>query len=416
VYDLRQSGGHAGSPLQPVNNPGGLFLKNIEGAAGTQSKTAAESQRVMRFELETESGGARAGRVELPRGAFETPLFMPVGTQATVKALSSEDLRAVGAPALLANAYHLYLRPGHDVIESLGGLHRFMAWDGLLLTDSGGYQIFSLKGLTHIADDGVTFRSHLDGSEHFIGPERSMEIQRAIGADMVMAFDECPPGGAPRERVESAVRRTSEWARRCRAVPLKEHQTLIPIVQGGIDQGLRRESAESLAEMGFCAYAIGGLSVGEERGAMLDTVEFTAGLLPRAAPRYLMGVGMPTDILDAVARGADMFDCVLPTRMARNGAAFTAAGRLNLRNARHRADPGPLDPECDCYTCRSFSRAYLRHLFMAGEIMAARLASFHNLYFYAKMLRLAREAIVEGRFSEFKRGFEEKYSSGGDDE
>jgi queuine tRNA-ribosyltransferase len=341
---------------------------------------------------------------------------MPVGTQATVKALSAEDLHSIGAPVLLSNAYHLYLRPGHEVIESLGGLHRFMAWDGLLLTDSGGYQIFSLKGLSKITDDGVTFRSHIDGSEHFIGPEANMSIQCAIGADMVMAFDECPPGGAPREKVEAAVIRTTEWALRCRAVPLKDHQTLIPIVQGGVDPELRQRSCESIVEIGFPAYAIGGLSVGEERAAMLDTVEFTTGLLPRECPRYLMGVGMPLDILDAIERGADMFDCVLPTRMARNGTAFSAAGRVNLRNARYKSDSSPIEPECGCYSCANYSRAYLRHLFMAGEIMAARLTSFHNLYFYAKMMRLAGKAIRSGGFERFKCDFENKYSSGGQDE
>ncbi len=369
----------------------------------------------LKYEIEAESGAARAGRVTLPRGSFETPVFMPVGTQATVKALSPDDLRETGARVLLSNAYHLYLRPGHETIESLGGLHRFMAWDGLLLTDSGGYQIFSLKGLTRLGDDGVAFRSHIDGSEHLIRPEDSMAIQRSIGADMVMALDECPPGGAERAVVESAVARTTEWARRCRAVPLKEHQTLIPIVQGGVDCELRRRSAESLMEMGFPAYAIGGLSVGEERGAMLDSVEFTASLLPAGGPRYLMGVGMPDDILESVGRGADMFDCVLPTRMARNGTAFSADGRVNLRNARHRADPAPIESDCGCYTCRNFSRAYLRHLFIAGEIMAARLTSFHNLYFYAKMVALARRAILDGRFDAFKNEFISRFSSGGEE-
>lgn len=370
----------------------------------------------MEFKIEAKCGAARAGRVKLPRGGFETPLFMPVGTQATVKALSPEDLHEIGAAVLLSNAYHLYLRPGHEIIESLGGLHKFMAWDGLLLTDSGGYQIFSLKGLTKITDEGVTFRSHLDGSEHFIGPEENMRIQRAIGADMVMAFDECPPGDAPRPKIEEAVRRTAAWSKRCLAVPLKEHQTLIPIIQGGTDRELRRRSAESLAEIGFGAYAIGGLSVGEERAAMLDTVEFTAPLLPENRPRYLMGVGLPNDILDAVGRGMDMFDCALPTRMARNGTAFSRDGRVNLRNARHAADPAPIDPECGCCTCRNFSRAYLRHLFMAGEIMAARLASFHNLFFYVRMMQLAREAIREGSFAKFKTGFTARFLSGGENE
>lgn len=369
----------------------------------------------MKFELEAKCGKARAGKVTLPRGEFETPAFMPVGTQATVKALSPQDLHETGARVVLSNAYHLYLRPGHETIEKLGGLQKFMGWDGLMLTDSGGYQIFSLKELTKLTEEGVRFKSHLDGSEHFIRPEDSMAIQRAIGADMVMALDECPPGGAGRKAVESAVARTTAWARRCRAVPLKDHQTLIPIVQGGVDHEMRRISAESLREMGFPAFAIGGLSVGEERNAMLDSVEFTAGLLPENGPRYLMGVGMPMDIIDSIERGADMFDCVLPTRMARNSAAFTSSGRLNLRNAVHQTDPGPLDPECECYTCRNFSRAYLRHLFMAGEIMAARLTSFHNLFFYAKIVSLARRAIIEGSFDSFKKNMESRLTREGED-
>jgi queuine tRNA-ribosyltransferase len=370
---------------------------------------------LLKFELEAKCGAARAGRVTLPRGEFETPVFMPVGTQATVKALSPEEIRNTGASVILSNAYHLYLRPGHEIIEKLGGLQKFMGWNGLMLTDSGGYQIFSLKELSKLTEDGVSFRSHIDGSEHFIRPEDSMAIQRAIGADLVMQLDECPPGGADRKKVESAVERSIAWARRCRTVPLKDHQTLIPIVQGGIEHELRRRSAESLMDMGFPAYAIGGLSVGEERGAMLDSVEYTTSLLPENGPRYLMGVGMPMDILDSIERGADMFDCVLPTRMARNTAAFTSDGRINLRNAKHREDPGPLDPECDCYTCRNFSRAYLRHLFVAGEIMAARLTTFHNLFFYAKIVALARRAIIAGNFDGFKKNMESRFAREGED-
>ncbi|HOX27960.1 MAG TPA: tRNA guanosine(34) transglycosylase Tgt [bacterium] len=365
----------------------------------------------MKYELEAASGAARAGRVELPRGAFETPAFMPVGTQASVKALSPDEIKETGAKVILSNAYHLYLRPGHETVEALGGLHKFMAWDRLILTDSGGYQIFSLKGLTKLTDEGARFRSHLDGSEHFIRPEDSMAIQRAIGADMVMAFDECAPGDAPREAVEAAAARTTAWAKRCRSVSLKEHQTLIPIVQGGVFPELRRRSAEEITALGCDATAIGGLSVGEERNAMLDTVEFTAPLLPADKPRYLMGVGMPMDILDAIERGVDMFDCVLPTRMARNGAAFTSTGRLNMRNAKHARDESPLDPDCECRVCRSFSRAYIRHLFVCGEIMAARLTSFHNLFFYAKMMQLARRAILEDRFKAFKFEFDSRQRS-----
>ncbi len=367
----------------------------------------------MKFEIEARQGRARAGRVTLPRGSFDTPVFMPVGTQATVKSMSPHDLHNIGAKVILSNALHLFLRPGHELIDSLGGLHTFMAWDGLILTDSGGYQVFSLKNLMKLTDAGVTFKSHIDGSEHFISPEKSMAIQRAIGADMIMALDECPPADADRAHIVKAVRRTTEWAGRCRSVKLKDHQTLIPIVQGGTDVELRKQSAESLVEMDFTAYAIGGLSVGEEKAAMLDTTEATTGFLPEHCPRYLMGVGMPLDILDAIERGVDMFDCVLPTRMARNGAVFTTEGRLNLRNARFKDDPGPVDPDCECYTCRNFSRAYMRHLIMAGEITAARLATFHNLFFYAKITDIARRAIREGTFNKVKKELAEPYSSGG---
>ncbi|HOC90948.1 MAG TPA: tRNA guanosine(34) transglycosylase Tgt [bacterium] len=367
----------------------------------------------MKFKIEGTEGAARAGAVELPRGSFLTPAFMPVGTQATVKGLSPEELRELGFRVILSNAYHLYLRPGHELVESMGGLHKFMAWDGLALTDSGGYQIFSLKGMIKLTDEGVTFKSHLDGSSHFIRPEDSMAIQRAIGADMVMALDECPPGDSDRIKLEAAVARTAAWLRRCRSVSLKSHQTLIPIIQGGTDREMRRRSADLTLEMDFDAHALGGLSVGEERGAMLDTVEFAAPLLPHDKPRYLMGVGMPSDILDAVERGIDMFDCVLPTRMGRNAAAFTSRGRINLRNAAHARDDSPIDPECDGACCRNFSRAYVRHLFMSGEIMAARITSFHNLAFYARMMALARKAILENRFASFKRDFEAKQNNGG---
>jgi len=367
----------------------------------------------LEFEIEAKEGMARAGRATLPRGRFDTPVFMPVGTQATVKALSPEELADIGFSVVLSNAYHLYLRPGHGIVESLGGIHRFMAWPGLVLTDSGGYQVFSLKSLVKVTDEGVGFSSHIDGSRHFMTPEDNMEVQKAIGADMVMALDECPPGGADRETVRRAVDRTLHWAGRCRAVPLKEHQTLIPIVQGGVDREMREECAEKLVEMGFPAYAVGGLSVGEEKEAMLDTVEHTAGALPEESPRYLMGVGMPDDVFEAAARGMDMFDCVLPTRMARNGSVFTFDGRMNLRNARYRDDPEPVEPGCECYTCRNFSRAYLRHLFVAGEIMAARLATFHNLFFYATITAIIRRSIREGTFEKEKERVIARYAAGG---
>ena len=367
----------------------------------------------VKFEIHNKDGHARTGRVVLPRGHFDTPVFMPVGTQATVKALSPEEISSMGYGVVLANAYHLYLRPGCGVVEKLGGVQMFMNWPGLVLTDSGGYQVFSLKQLIKLSDDGIEFSSHIDGSRHFMSPEDNMNVQRAIGADMVMALDECPPAGASGDALRAAVDRTVNWARRCASVGLKDHQTLIPIVQGGTDAQMRRECAARLVEMDFPAYALGGLSVGEEKEAMRETVSMTAAELPENRPRYLMGVGMPEDIFDAAGRGVDMFDCVLPTRMGRNGSVFTFDGRLNLRNARHRHDPAPIDPDCDCYTCRNYSRAYLRHLFVAGEIMAARLATFHNLFFYATITSIIRRSIREGMFEIEKERFLSRYLDGG---
>ncbi len=367
----------------------------------------------MQFEIRAREGAARTGTVTLPRGSYDTPVFMPVGTQACVKTMSPHDIGHIGAKIILSNAYHLYLRPGCDVVETMGGVQQFMSWPGLVLTDSGGFQVFSLKTLTKITEDGVHFQSHIDGSRHFIGPEKSMEIQRAIGADLIMAFDECAPGDAPKAAVAAAVERTSRWVARCREVPLKPHQTLIPIIQGGIFPDLRAQSAATTTALGFPAYAIGGLSVGESHEDMLATLDATVPLLPDGAPRYLMGVGMPRDIFEAVERGIDMFDCVLPTRVARNGLALTTHGRVNLRNAKYKTDPLPIDPECTCYTCANFSRAYLRHLFMAGEIMAPRLATFHNLFFYAKMTQTIREAIAAGRFAQTKKEFLSRFDTGG---
>lgn len=365
----------------------------------------------MKFRVEAESGRARAGVATLPRGTYNTPVFMPVGTQATVKAMSPADLQDIGASVILSNAYHLHLRPGCEIVEGLGGLHKFMQWPGFILTDSGGYQVFSLNSLMKLTDEGVEFKSHIDGSRHFMRPEDNMAVQRALGSDLVMALDECPPADGARKRIEAAVARTTAWAARCKTVTLKEHQTLVPIVQGGIEPNLRRISAESLMEMGFTAYAIGGLSVGEERAAMLDTIEALDYVLPRDCPRYLMGVGMPEEIFAGIERGVDMFDCVLPTRMARNGTVFTSRGRVNLRNARFKDDASPVDADCECYTCRTFSRAYLRHLFYAGEIMGPRLATFHNLFFYVRMTRNIRRAILEGTFDMMKKEFFSRYNS-----
>ena len=367
----------------------------------------------MEFKIEATDNVARAGECSLPRGSFKTPAFMPVGTNATVKAMGPEDLKSIGAGIVLSNAYHLYLRPGTDIVASLGGLHNFMGWDRLILTDSGGYQIFSLKGLTKIRDDGVEFRSHVDGSTHFMTPESNMDVQKALGADIVMALDVCPAADAPAAEVMRALELTRDWARRCAAVPLHPHQRLFGIVQGGLDLDLRRRGAEDLLALDLPGYAIGGLSVGESQEQMLEVAAHTAALLPTDKPRYLMGVGMPLDIVRAVAAGIDMFDCVLPTRVARNGTVFTAGGRLNLRNAACKNDPRPIEENCPCPACRSFSRAYLRHLFFCNEIMGPRLATFHNLTYYATMMCRIREAILAGRFAEWKNEFENTYLNGG---
>ena len=367
----------------------------------------------MDFRIHATDGAARAAVCTLPRASFHTPAFMPVGTRATVKAMGPEDLHAVGAEIILSNAYHLYLRPGADIVESLGGLHGFMGWDKLILTDSGGYQIFSLRGMTKIRDEGVEFRSHVDGSAHFMTPEDNMRLQCALGADIVMALDVCPAADAPRDEVLRALNLTTDWARRCVAQPLRNHQRLFGIVQGGLDKDLRRESAEQIVALDTPGCAIGGLSVGESTKEMIDIAAHTAALLPNNKPRYLMGVGMPTDIVQAVAAGVDMFDCVLPTRMARNGTVFTPTGRLNLRNAACKTDRRPIQVGCNCPACTKFSRAYLRHLFNCNEIMGPRLATFHNLAFYATMMRQIRQAILDGRFSAWKNNFIERYVNGG---
>ena len=354
------------------------------------------------FVVEARDGRARAGRLTTPHGEVETPVFMPVGTAGAVKAVLHRDLREIGARILLANTYHLMLRPGDARVAALGGLHAFTGWDGPFLTDSGGYQVFSLAALREVGEEGVRFRSHLDGSAHLLSPERSMEVQENLGADIAMAFDECPPGDAPREAVAGATARTTRWARRSRAAHRRADQSLFGIVQGGVHLDLREESARALVELGFPGYAVGGLSVGEtrpDRERVLDQVE---ALLPADRPRYLMGVGTPEDIVDAVARGVDMFDCVLPTRNARNGQLFTSRGRLSIRNARHADDPRPPDPDCPCPTCRTASRAYLRHLHQANEMTAATLMTVHNLFFYLDMMRAMRQSIHLCRFEEWR--------------
>jgi queuine tRNA-ribosyltransferase len=352
-----------------------------------------------------ERGGAvapRAGVLHTPHGDVRTPAFMPVGTAGSVKGLSPAEIRAAGTQILLANTYHLMLRPGDARVAALGGLHSFTGWDGPLLTDSGGYQVFSLAALREVDEDAVRFRSHLDGSLHVLSPERSMEVQENLGADIAMAFDECPPGDAPREAVAEAAARSTRWARRCRDTHRRGDQALFGIVQGGVHLDLREESARALVDLGLPGYAVGGLSVGEakaDRERVLDHVE---AFLPADRPRYLMGVGTPEDIVDAVGRGIDMFDCVLPTRNARNGQLFTSRGRLSIRNARHADDPRPADPDCPCPTCRTASRAYLRHLHQANEMTAATLMTVHNLFFYLDMMGAMRQSIRLCRFEEWR--------------
>jgi queuine tRNA-ribosyltransferase len=363
----------------------------------------------IRFELlKIDPSGARLGRLHTPHGVFDTPMFMPVGTAASVKGVAQPVLEELGAGVLLANTYHLYLRPGHERIAALGGLHRFMSWPRGLLTDSGGFQVFSLAELRRVTDEGVAFRSHLDGSEHFLSPERAVEIQAALGADIAMVLDECIAFPASHEHARAAAHRTLSWARRAkqhlaRTAPstdgARPAQATFAIVQGGAWADLRRESADALVEMDFPGYAVGGLAVGEPHALTVEMTAVATERLPRERPRYLMGVGMPEDIADYVAAGVDMMDCVLPTRNARNGSLFTRAGRLAIRNARFASDPRPPDERCGCGVCRRYSRAYLRHLFLAGEMLGPILASQHNLAFYFELLAEIRRAIAEGTFA-----------------
>ena len=358
------------------------------------------------FELlaEDKNSYARAGLIHTRHGDIPTPVFAPVGTQATVKTLTPTDLHDLGVNLILSNTYHLYLRPGPDLIADFGGLHHFMQWDRPILTDSGGFQVFSLVALREIDEDGVTFRSHLDGSKHRFTPEQVIAIQEKLGADIIMAFDECPPPDDYDYNVE-ALRRTHGWAERCKLAQRRSDQALYGIVQGGIFADLRAQSAEFLASLDFPGYGIGGLSVGETKAQMHAMLNILHRLLPRQKPRYLMGVGSPEDLFEAVARGIDQFDCVLPTRIARNGAVFTHRGRLSLRNARFATDKAPIEPDCQCYTCRTFSRAYLRHLIMARETLALRLTTLHNLHFILEIMRRIRASILDGTFVAYKNSF-----------
>jgi queuine tRNA-ribosyltransferase len=348
---------------------------------------------------------ARVGLLHTPHGDVPTPVFCPVGTQATVKTLTPRDLEEVGASLLVANTYHLHLRPGADIIARLGGLHRFMRWEGPILTDSGGFQVFSMGHLREIDDDGVTFRSHIDGSEHRLTPEKSIAVQEQLGADIIVALDVCPPYPSDHDHNALALERTHPWAERCLKAHTRDDQMMLGVVQGGTFADLREESARFLVSLGFPGYAIGGLSVGEPKRLMHDILEVTIPLLPEDKPRHLLGVGSPEDIFEGVARGIDIFDCALPTRVARNGTFFTREGRLNIRNAQHRDDPSPVMEECACYCCRNFSRAYLRHLVISKEILGLHLATLHNLHFMLALMGEIREAAKEGRFAELKAEF-----------
>lgn len=358
---------------------------------------------------ECKSTGARIGRFHTPHGSFETPIFMPVGTQATVKAVTPRDLKEIGAQVILSNTYHLYLRPGHELVKEAGGLHKFMNWDRPILTDSGGFQVFSLSDLREIKEEGVYFRSHLDGSTHFIGPEESMEIQNALGADIIMAFDECAPYPCSYEEAARAVERTTRWAIRCKEAHKRQDQALFGIIQGNVYKDLRLKSAEEILALDFPGYGIGGLSVGEPKPLMYEMLDVLMPAMPKDKPRYLMGVGSPDALIEGVIRGVDMFDCVLPTRIARNGTAMTSQGRVVVRNASYQRDFSPLDPECDCYTCRNFTRAYIRHLVKAQEILASTLITIHNLRFLVRLMEKVKEAIWEDRLLEFKKEFFTKY-------
>jgi queuine tRNA-ribosyltransferase len=381
----------------------------------------------MKFTLKNFDNKSRTGAIETARGVVNTPAFMPVGTQGTVKAMSPEELKEIGAEIILSNTYHLYLRPGHEIIHQLGRLHKFINWSGPILTDSGGFQVYSLSSLRKIKEDGVEFRSHIDGSLHFLTPEKAMEIQAMLGSDIAMAFDECTPYPAEYDYAVKSLELTTEWARRCNKVmeywsngvmeknkiqhsntPTLQHSmSLFGIIQGGMYKDLRKRSLEELIEIGFDGYAVGGLSVGEPKEEMHEIIEFIGPAMPDNKPRYLMGIGDLVDVLVAVENGFDMFDCVMPTRNARNGTLFTSSGKISIKRTEFKTDSEPLDLDCNCYTCRNYSKAYLRHLFLSKEILSMRLNTIHNLYFYLDFFRKMREAINNGTFGQFKKHWEE---------
>ena len=366
----------------------------------------------MDFRIIKKDNNTRLGQITTQRGVINTPAFMPVGTNATVKAMSPEEMTGLGAEIILSNTYHLFLRPGHKVIKEVGGLHKFMNWDGPILTDSGGFQVFSLSPLRNIKDEGVEFRSHIDGSLHFLTPELVMEIQCALGSDIAMVFDECTPYPADREYALNSLKLTSKWAKRCKDhlesyllphLPSSPLPNLFGIVQGGMYKDLRKQSADELIAMDFDGYALGGLSVGEPKELMYEMINYSTPLLPEEKPRYLMGIGDLMDVFEAVAAGIDMFDCVMPTRNARNGTLFTSQGRVSIKREEFKKDNRPLDPDCDCYTCRNYSLSYLRHLYMSKEILSMRLNTTHNLHFFMEFFRKMRDAIDKGEFEKFRK-------------
>lgn len=368
----------------------------------------------MKFSFEVEKvckqSGARTGRLTTPHGVIETPIYMPVGTQATVKTLTPEEVKEIGAQIILSNTYHLFLRPGHEIVKKAGGLHKFMNWDKPILTDSGGFQVFSLADLRKLTDDGVEFRSHLSGEKYYITPEYDMEIQNALGADIIMALDVCSPYGVSYDEAKKAMDMTINWLERCYKAQQNENQMLFPIVQGAFFDDLRLKSLEKTIPYAKCGIAIGGLSVGEPKDLMYHIMNVMMPYYPKDMPRYLMGVGTPEDLIEGVYRGIDMFDCVLATRIARNGTAFTSTGKLVVRNAKYKEDFSPLDSECDCYTCKNYTRAYIRHLVNADEVLGARLISIHNLRFLIKLMEDIRQSIREDRFLDFRREFYDKYN------
>ncbi|HBF76528.1 MAG TPA: tRNA guanosine(34) transglycosylase Tgt [Clostridiaceae bacterium] len=366
----------------------------------------------IKYELikESKDSGARLGKLYTPHGVIETPIFMPVGTQATVKAMTPEELKSIGAQIILSNTYHLHMRPGEEIIKKAGGLHKFMNWDKPILTDSGGFQVFSLSDLRNITEEGVTFKSHLDGSKHFISPEDAIRIENALGADIIMCFDECLPYPCEYDYAKNSLNRTIRWAERCKETHKNtENQALFGIIQGGMYRDLREESVKRMTELDFPGYSIGGLSIGEPKELMYEVLDYTMPIMPKDKPRYLMGVGSPDCLFEGVIRGIDMFDCVLPTRIARNGTVLTSKGKLVIKNAKYAEDFRPIDDECDCYACKNYSRAYIRHLFKAKEILAARLATIHNLRFLIHLMEQIREAIKDDRLLEFKDEFYSKY-------